>query len=236
MQLESKLRELVGNSAYKNNMIENNDKILIAFSGGKDSFTMLDILDKLKKKAPVNFELFPVMIDPGYRSDFSKIKKYITLKGYTLDIKKTKILDVVKKQMGQQKNTGNYCFMCSRMRRGILYKIAKESKCNKIALGHNLDDAIETFFMNIFYVSKLEKMKPTYVSEKGIRVIRPLLDVPESLIVEYTKENRFPLLKSKCLLRKKDSQREKMRKLITDISSGNKMFYGSMRNVLAKIK
>ena len=185
MQTESKLRELVGNSVTKHNMIENNDRILVAFSGGKDSFTMLDILAKLKNKAPVKFELFPVMTDPGYKSDLSKIKKYLAAKGHTLKVRKTKILDVVKKQMGTQKNTGNYCFMCSRLRRGILYRIAKETKCNKIALGHNLDDAIETFLMNIFYVSKLEKMEPNYVSEKSIAVIRPLIDVPESLIVEY---------------------------------------------------
>jgi len=197
---------------------------------------MLDIVGKLKKRAPVKFELFSVMIDPGYDLDFSKIRNYFSSKKIPLAIEKTKILEVVKKQMGRQKNTGSYCFMCSRLRRGILYKIAKEKRCNKIALGHNLDDAIETFLMNIFYVSKLEKMEQKYLSEKGITVIRPLLDVPESMISEYAKQNNFPLLTQKCLLMKKDSKREKMRKLIAGLSKDNKMFYGSMRNALGEIK
>jgi tRNA 2-thiocytidine biosynthesis protein TtcA len=137
--------------------------------------------------------------------------------------------------MGTQKNTGNYCFMCSRLRRGILERTAKEMKCNKIALGHNLDDAIETFFMNIFYVSKPDVLQPNYVSRKGIGIIRPLIDVPEELIKRYAKESGFPLFKPKCLLRKDDSKREKMKKLIKQISKDNQMFYMSMKNVMGKI-
>jgi tRNA 2-thiocytidine biosynthesis protein TtcA len=235
METERHILRLCGTAIKNHEMISDGDRILVAFSGGKDSFAMLDILGKLLVKSPVKFTLVPVMIDPGYKLDYTKIKRSLKIRGYDLQIVKTKILDVVKKQMGTKKNTGTYCFMCSRLRRGILEKAAKQKGCGKIALGHNLDDAIETFFMNMFYVSKLEILRPNYRSGKNIRIIRPLIDVPESMIKKYAEESGFPILKPKCLLKKKDSKREKMKRLISGLSKDNKMFYFSMKNAMGKL-
>jgi tRNA 2-thiocytidine biosynthesis protein TtcA len=218
-------------------MISDNDKVMIAVSGGKDSLVMLDMLSKLQSKAPVKFDILVVAIDSGFGANYSKLESYFKSKKVNYIIHKSRIFDVLKKQMKEQKKTGNYCFMCSRLRRGLLYKLAQEHKCTKIALGHNLDDAIQTLLLNMSYNSRLESMKPIYTSDDGKNVIiRPLIEIPESLILNYSKEEKMPILKQKCPLKKEDSKRQMMKETISKISDGNKFFYSSMQNILDKTR
>ncbi len=235
MPVQDKVKKIIAETLTKHKLTEKNDKILIAFSGGKDSYVMLDVLLSLLKNSPVKYDLFPVIIDSGFNADYSKAEHYLKKRKITYLIKKTKIADIVKSKLKKQKNTGNYCFMCSRLRRGVLYKIAKENNCNKLALGHNLDDSIETFLLNMFFVSKLEAMKAKYKSKDNLIVIRPMINVPENLIIEYAKEKKFSIVKQKCLLEKKDSKREMIKNIIKRLSEKNKNFYSSMSNVMNNI-
>ncbi|MEM4397700.1 MAG: ATP-binding protein [Candidatus Woesearchaeota archaeon] len=225
-------KKIFAEAIIKHKLIENNDKILIAFSGGKDSFVLYDLLFQLKNKAPIKFEILPVIIN-SYNSNYKKIENFFKELNQEYIIKKADFNTILKNTLGEQKNTGNYCFLCSRLRRGLLYKIAKENKCNKIALGHNLDDAIETFLLNLFFNSKFQGMKIKYKSKKDIYVIRPLIFLPENEILKYAKEKKFPILKTKCPLKKKDSKRELIKNIINKLNK-NSNFYGSMRKILEK--
>ncbi|MEM3373926.1 MAG: ATP-binding protein [Candidatus Woesearchaeota archaeon] len=226
------LKKTFSETIIKHKLIENNDKILIAFSGGKDSFVLYDLLFQLKNKAPIKFEILPVIIN-SYNSNYKKIENFFKKLNQEYIIKKTDFNTILKNTLGKQKNSGNYCFLCSRLRRGLLYKISKENNCNKIALGHNLDDAIETFLLNMFFVSKFQGIKIKYKSLKEIVVIRPLLFVPEKEILDYSNKKKFPILKIKCPLRKKDSKRELIKKFIKKLNK-NDNFYPSMKNILKK--
>jgi tRNA 2-thiocytidine biosynthesis protein TtcA len=235
MAFEKRILKIVGTTIVKYDLIEPNDKILIAFSGGKDSYTMLEILSLLLKNSPVKYELFPVIIDSGFNANYSKAEKYLKNQKISYLIEKTKIAEVVKSQIKNKNSTGNYCFLCSRLRRGILCKIAKENSCTKIALGHNLDDSIETFLMSMSYISGIETMLPKYKAKDSSIIIRPLINVPENTIRQYSKEKRFPIVKQKCLLKKKDSKRLAIKKLVAGLSKDNKTFYSSMANAQEKI-
>jgi tRNA 2-thiocytidine biosynthesis protein TtcA len=224
------IARLAGTAISKHEMIAEEDKILVAFSGGKDSYTLLDILLRFQKRSPVNFEVLAVLIDPGFGMDYRKAEKYLKGKVDYL-IFRSRIADVVKEKMPAEK-TGNHCFLCSRLRRGLLSKIAKENGCTRIALGHNLDDAIETFLLNMFYVSKKDVMLAKYTADDGNIIIRPLISVREEDIIAYAKEKRFPLVKQDCLFRKKESKRHMMKKMIRKHSKENKFFYESMANVM----
>lgn len=224
------IKKIAGMTIKNYNLIEEGDNILVAMSGGKDSYAMFDVLSILLKKSPVKFHLFPVAIDPGYPTDFSGLLEYVSKKDYSLVIKKTKISEIVKTK--EHDNSGSYCFMCSRLRRGVLYKTASELKCNKIALGHNLDDAIATYLMNIFYSSNIRLLRPKYVSDKGITVIRPLIEVSEPSIISYAKEKNLPLIKIKCPLKETDSKRKKINDFISEAGGNDLKFYDSIKKSL----
>jgi len=235
MILEPRIRGSVGGAVAGHRMIEDKDRILVGFSGGKDSFAMLDMLLTLQKRAPVSFEILPVIVDAGFGTDYSRVERHMkTLKLRYLIVREN-ISAIVKAKVGS-KDTGKCCSLCSRLRRGVLYRVALEERCNKIALGHNLNDAIETLLMNMFYVSSTEVMRPKYKSrDKKLTVIRPLIYVPEELTAEYAKEQRFPVVKQKCLFRKADSRRAKVKEFVKKMAKGNKFFYSSMINALEKI-
>ncbi len=235
MPAESKISRLAAETIISHKMIKKNEKILVAFSGGKDSYAMLSILFRLQKKSPVKFRLLPVIIDPGFGADYAKAAEYIRKIGLDCIIRKENIASIVKGKFTSE-DTGKYCFLCSRLRRGLLYSIAREQGCSKIDLGHNLDDAIETFFLNILYSSRTDTMRPIYLAEDGkTTIIRPLINVPEKLIVQYAKEKRFPLVKQDCLYKKTDSRRAQIKAMITKLSSNNPYLYPSLANVLEKL-
>jgi tRNA 2-thiocytidine biosynthesis protein TtcA len=231
--IEQSIAGKVGEAVCRHRMIKDKDKILIAFSGGKDSYTLVDMLLRLQRKAPVRFELLPVFVDSGFGADISGAQKYLKSLGLNLGVIKTDIAGILTRKAKGTSDTGKRCALCARLRRGVLYRITRENNCNKIALGHNLNDGIETFLLNILYASSADVMRPRYLAEDGMTtIIRPLISVPEELIIRYSKEKRFPIVKQECKYKKTDSKRAKLKKIVKSLAAENAYMYSSLRNSL----
>ncbi len=185
-----------GKAIHDYKMISHKERILVGLSGGKDSLTLLKILIELKKRAPVDFDILPLYVDPGFKN------------GFALELQ-----DYVKNMYGELRveftnhgvyahspeNRENPCFLCSRLRRKSFFDIAKEEGCNKIALGHNKDDIIETLFMNMFYSGRISTMRPNQPFFKGdISIIRPLSYVEKDNIIKFGKTFNLPNFENPC--------------------------------------
>ncbi len=194
--LKKKIDHSVGKAISDYGMIENNDRIVVGISGGKDSQALLDILFELKGRAPVKFDLLPVYVDPGFPESFSdELYHYVQRKYDRLLIEKTDhgIL------AHSDENRENPCFLCSRLRRKRLFEIAHDNRCKKIALGHNKDDIIETLFINIFYSGKIGTMKPRQSFFNGtLDIIRPLSYVEENEIISFGEQAGIPAFVNSC--------------------------------------
>lgn len=210
----------IGKAMHKYNMVEPGDRIAVGISGGKDSMTLLNALVRIKKIVNFEFEIIPIHIHPSVDSaKFDKVAKYCEKLGLELQVEKTDLM----KFLFEEKKPKNPCFLCGRIRRGILYRMMKEQNINKLALGHHKDDIIETFLMNIFYQGNMLAMKPSYTSEEyGVQVIRPLAFVEEKDIIRYVKRVDMPILVSECPYETNDnSRRLKMKNLIKDLAEDN---------------
>jgi tRNA 2-thiocytidine biosynthesis protein TtcA len=178
-------------------MIAEGDRIMACVSGGKDSYAMLDLLLDVQRRAPVRFEVVAVNVDqgwPGYRTDL--IAAHLVGLGVPHRMINEDIASVVEEHIPAGKTP---CSLCSRLRRGLLYNLAVELGCHKIALGHHMDDLIETLVLNMFYSGKLASMPAVLRSDDGRNtVIRPLCYVPEELLVEFAEERGFPLVSCGC--------------------------------------
>ncbi|MFT3763565.1 MAG: tRNA 2-thiocytidine(32) synthetase TtcA [Pseudoxanthomonas sp.] len=192
-KLAKRLRRQVGQAIADYGMIEDGDKVMVCLSGGKDSYTMLDLLLQLRKKAPVRFELVAVNLDqkqPGFPEHV--LPDYLRGLGVPFHIIEQDTYSVVARVVPEGKTM---CSLCSRLRRGALYSYAAEHGFTKIALGHHRDDMVATLFMNLFHHAKLSGMPPKLLSDDGRHVvIRPLAYVRESDIVEYAEAKRFPII------------------------------------------
>lgn len=176
-------------------LLEEGDRILVAVSGGKDSATLLDLLEKARRKAPVRFELVAFHLDqgqPGY--DGAPLRAWLESTGVPYEVHHEDTYTAVianSLQMAQR----TYCRVCSRLRRGILYAAAERHGCNKVALGHHRDDALETLLLNLFWAGRLQAMPASYTTQDGrFRVIRPLIECAEADIAAWSVEARYPIL------------------------------------------
>lgn len=192
-RLEKRLCREVGRAIIDFNMIEEGDKVMVCVSGGKDSYAMLDILLKLQQRAPINFSLIAVNLDqkqPGFPEDI--LPAYLTKLGVPFHIENQDTYSIVKRVVPEGKTL---CSLCSRLRRGILYRVAGELGATKIALGHHRDDMLQTFFLNMFFAAKLKGMPPKLVSDDGKNiVIRPMAYVPEKDLIRWAEVQAFPII------------------------------------------
>jgi tRNA 2-thiocytidine biosynthesis protein TtcA len=214
-KLEKKLCRLVGQAIGDFGMIEDGDKVMVCVSGGKDSYAMLDILMKLRERAPINFEIIAVNLDqkqPNFPAEV--LPNYLKSLGVQYHIEEQDTYSIVKRVIPEGKTT---CGLCSRLRRGILYRVADELGATKIALGHHRDDILETLMLNMFYAGKLKGMPPKLRSDDGKHiVIRPLAYVPEKLLERYAADMNFPIIPCDLCGSQPNLQRQVMKEMLRE--------------------
>lgn len=234
--LYKRIKNAVGRAIADYGLIEEGDRIAVAVSGGKDSYTLLHLLEALRRRAPVKYELMAITIDsgyPGFRSDI--IGEHLQENGFRHHIEKTDHYEIIK----QKRRPGSsYCSICARLKRGVLYTLAQRFGCNKLALGHHLDDFVETLLLNQFFVGTLKAMAPSMLADNGeTTVIRPLVYVEEKEIIPFSRNNRFPVVCCCCpVCGRADHQRKRMKQLLTELEKENPFVKKSLLKALANVQ
>ena len=214
-KLEKRLCREVGKAIVDYNMIEEGDKVMVCVSGGKDSYALLDILLKLKARAPIHFDIVAVNLDqkqPGFPEEV--LPRYLSDLGVDFHIENQDTYSIVKRVIPEGKTT---CGLCSRLRRGILYRVADELGATKVALGHHRDDMLQTFFLNMFFAGKLKSMPPKLVSDDGKHiVIRPLAYTAEKDLVRWAQHRAFPIIPCTLCGSQENLQRKQVGEMLRD--------------------
>jgi len=214
-KLEKRLLRLTGQAIADYNMIEAGDRVMVCVSGGKDSYGLLELLLKLRERAPISFDVVAVNLDqkqPGFPADV--LPAYLTSRGVPFHIEAQDTYSIVTRVIPEGKTM---CSLCSRLRRGILYRVAAELGATKIALGHHRDDIVATLFLNMFHGGKLKGMPPKLVSDDGRHVvIRPLAYVKEADLARYAQVKRFPIIPCNLCGSQDNLQRQEVRKMLAE--------------------
>lgn len=234
-KLQKRLRRNVGQAIADFNMIEEGDRIMVCLSGGKDSFTMLDILRNLQQSAPINFSLIAVNLDqkqPGFPGHI--LPEYLDAQGVEYLIVEENTYGIVKDKIPEGKTT---CSLCSRLRRGILYRTASELGATKIALGHHRDDMLQTLFLNMFYGGKMKGMPPKLMSDDGKHiVIRPLAYCREKDIEKFAEAREYPIIPCNLCGSQPNLQRQVIKEMLRDwdkhYPGRSETLFSAMQNVV----
>jgi tRNA 2-thiocytidine biosynthesis protein TtcA len=231
-KLEKRLCRLMGQAIGDFQMIEEGDKVMVCLSGGKDSYSLLDILRKMQQRAPVHFDIIAVNLDqkqPGFPADI--LPAYLKNLGIPFHIEEQDTYSIVKDKIPEGKTM---CSLCSRLRRGILYRVADELGATKIALGHHRDDILQTLFLNMFFGGKLKGMPPKLVSDNGeFMVIRPLAYVAETDLQKWAAHRQFPIIPCTLCGSQENLQRQVVGNMLRD---WQKKHPGRIENMFAALQ
>ena len=233
-KLNRKIKKTVWNAINEYDMIQDGDKLMVCLSGGKDSYTMLDILMQIQKASVFNFEIIAVNLDqkqPGFPEEV--LPKYLTEVGANFEIVERDTYSIVKEKVPEGKTT---CSLCSRLRRGTLYEAAERLGCNKICLGHHRDDIIETFFLNLFFAGKIETMPAKYITnDERFVVLRPLAFVKEQQIKEFAGYRNYPIIPCNLCGAQENLQRQVVKKMLATwdekYNNRSEIIFSALKNI-----
>jgi tRNA 2-thiocytidine biosynthesis protein TtcA len=234
-RLLDRLARRVQKTSQTYQLLAPNDRILVAVSGGKDSYTLLTLLERIRRRAPFAFEIVAVHLDqrqPGY--DGAPLRAYLEASGVRFEIIAEDTYSVVTEHVEEG---GTYCSLCSRLRRGILYTAAERLGCNKLALGHHRDDALETFLMNLFYAGKLQAMPAKYATNDGrFEVIRPLIECAEDEVARFAALERYPILPCNLCGSQPNLKRDQMSALMQRLEAEHPHLRSVMLNAIRNVR
>ncbi|MBS1119063.1 MAG: tRNA(Cytosine32)-2-thiocytidine synthetase [Deltaproteobacteria bacterium] len=234
-RLEHRLYRDVRETCERYELLADGDRVMVAMSGGKDSYTLFHLLRKLVPRLPFKVELVAVHLDqvqPDY--DGSGLRAHLEATGWPFEILREDTYSVVTEHLPE---TATYCSLCSRLRRGILYTAAERLGCNKLALGHHRDDSLETFLLNLFYSGKLQAMPASYRTDDGrFEVIRPLIECGEAEIAGFAAELAFPIIPCNLCGSQQGLKRDAMTALITTLEQDNPHVRAIMANALRNVR
>lgn len=232
----ARIRKLAGRAIGDFDLISDGDRIAVGISGGKDSMVLMRILETLRRRAPISYELIGVTIDPGFSGFPSQeIEGYWRQEKIPFYCEKTSISEILEEK---HRLGSSWCSFCARLRRGILYTVGHRLNCNKIALGHHLDDFIETLLLNQFYSGTIAAMSPRLLADNGIQtVIRPFAYVEERVIERCVDEESIPVFPSSCPAHQgKDRQRQRIKELIATLEDGIPCLKQSLTNAMGNVQ
>jgi tRNA 2-thiocytidine biosynthesis protein TtcA len=234
-KLFRRMRHGVGKAIADFDLIADGDRIAVAVSGGKDSYTLLLLLEEFRKRAPVKFELVAINIDsgyPGYRTDI--IEGFLRANNFSYRMVPSEHYAIIKEK---RRPGSSYCSICSRLKRGALYEAAQTMQCNKLALGHHQDDFIETLLLNQFFVGSLKSMSASMLADNGVTtVIRPLVYIAEEEIIDFSRQSELPVVCCCCpVCGTADMQRQRMKKLIRELQADIPHIKSSLLKALSNV-